>query len=195
MPAEIFWIDQPDQIKVLGSAMRQEIVDVLSVTGPCSIAELAHELGVAADSLYYHVRKLKQAGLLVEQDARVRGKQTEAVYGLPGEALAFRYDKTNPANVEAVGKAVGSMLRSAERDFHAGFRSERSVPEGEARNLWASRVRAWLTEEERVEVNQLLARLYEICERPRSDKEEQLCTLTWVLAPLEPQAARREPKS
>ena len=184
------WIDQPDQIRVLASPVRQEIVDTLSVSGACTVATLAHELGVPADSLYYHLRKLTRSGLVVEDTSR-----NEARYRLPSGPVAFRYILSDPENVEAVGDAIASMLRMTSRDFRSALQDENAVVEGDGRTLWASRLRAWLSDEDVTEINALLHQLYVICSRPRREEARHLCALTWVLAPLEPQPIRRESKT
>ena len=58
------WVRRPEHIEALASPMRQRIMDRIEAIGPCSIRDLALSLDVAADSLYYHVRRLQQIGLL-----------------------------------------------------------------------------------------------------------------------------------
>ena len=53
------------QIRALASSIRQDIVDTVAATGPCSVADVARTLGRPADGLYYHVKHLLGAGLLV----------------------------------------------------------------------------------------------------------------------------------
>jgi DNA-binding transcriptional ArsR family regulator len=53
------------QLAALVSAGRQEIVDVLSQIGTVSVAELAAALNRPADAIYYHLRVLKRAGLVI----------------------------------------------------------------------------------------------------------------------------------
>ena len=54
-------------IRLLASPVRQEIVDTLeALGGEASVAELAAEVGRAADGLYYHLRLLVRGGLIDE---------------------------------------------------------------------------------------------------------------------------------
>ena len=184
-------IDRPAQIDLLASVMRQEIIDSVAALGPCSTARMAEELGVAADALYYHIKLLVRAGLLEEQGTRRTKRRDERVYGLPGRSVFLHYDPEDPVNVELVSRTAASMLRAAERDFRAGFNPEMAAVEGATRNLWAARFKMWLTESELREVNALLERLREISERPRGAGADQLCTLTWALAPVEAQPVHR----
>jgi len=179
VPTEsLYWIEQPEQIEVLNSPVRQEIVDSVAVRGPCSVAELAEELGVPADSLYYHVRKLVRAGLLIEHGTRKTDRREEAIYKLPADKIRLRYNLDDPVNMHLISRTVASMLRVTERSFTEGTTSDEAVIEGPLRNLWAGRYKVWLTEDELHEVNQLILRLRELGGRPKRANAQQLCALT-----------------
>ena len=187
-----YWIDNPAQISLLTSGMRQEIIDSISALGSCSIADLALELGVPADSLYYHVRKLVKAGLLVKQGIRNTARRDEVVYTVPDHNMHLKYEPNDPVNVESINKIISAMMRMAERDFHSGFTPDLATVEGEARNLWASRYKAWLTEEELGEINEILAKLVTILRRPKLPGDRKLYTITWVISPKKARAKRRD---
>ena len=55
------------------------------------------------------------------------------------------------------------------------------------------RTKAWLTPSDRVRINELLNEIVELLtDRPTDPSEErELCSPTWVLAPLETQPVRR----
>ncbi len=186
-----YLIDQPDQIASLASPMRQEIVDSIQASGPSSVADLARQLGCPADSLYYHVARLAEAGLLIEHGVRRSGRKDEAVYDLPGPGMRLHYDPSDPENVSAVNKVIVSMLRVAERDFRAGFNPELAVVEGAGRNLRGYRAKAWLTEEELGELNELLERIDAILTRAKDPGPRRLHAFTWVLSPAKARAPRR----
>jgi DNA-binding transcriptional ArsR family regulator len=184
-------IRDEDRIRCLASPVRQEIVDTLQALGTGSAAELAAQLGRPADGLYYHLRSLLAAGLVEAAGHRGEGRRREAVYSLPArDGLRLAYDPHDAANVEAVTEVVGSMLRVAGRDFVSGFRPELAVCEGPRRNLWAARLKGWLTGSELEEVHELLGRVSELLDRPRESAEQRLHSLTFVLAPAPP--ARRD---
>ena len=119
-------------------------------------------MGRRPDSLYYHVRKLSAAGLLVDRGIRGSGRRAEAVYDIPGRPLRLAYDPSDPENVRAVSRVVASMLRSANRDFRGGFRPDLAVVEGDGRNLWAARMKGWLSDDDLAELNTLLNRILEV---------------------------------
>lgn len=190
-------IERLEQVRVLESTVCQEIVDLVDAAGPCSVGEMAGYMGRRPDSLYYHVRKLNAAGLLLDRGVRGSGRRAETVYDVPGRPLRLAYDPSDPDNVRAVGRVVASMLRSANRDFGAGFRPELAVVEGEQRNLWAARMNGWLSEDDVAELNSLLNRILDLFQRskgaeaagqrpePASRSSRRLHSLSWVLAPID----------
>src|SRR5262245_47733719 len=86
-------------VAALASPVRQEIIDTLEALGGATIAELAGALGRPADGLYYHVRRLVRAGLLV-------GAGSPEVYRTP-RTLRLDYRR----DVPAIRRVIASMLR------------------------------------------------------------------------------------
>jgi hypothetical protein len=183
-------IRDPRQIRALASAVRQEIVDTAQALGPCSVADLARELGRPADALYYHVRALVRVRLLEAAGERGSGRERQALYvtASPQRGLELVYDPADPENAAAVTRVVGGMLRATQRAFAAAYRPGAAVTAGPRRNLWAARAEGWLAERDLEEVNRLLERLRAIVDRPREAGEpataRRLHALTFVLAPL-----------
>ncbi len=192
-----------EQVKVLESTVCQEIVDLVGAAGPSSVRQMAELMGRRPDSLYYHVHKLVAARLLIEQGIRGVGRHAEAVYDVPGRPLYLAYDPRDAANVSAIGRVVASMLRSTLRDFRSGFEPELAVVEGEDRNLWAARMKGWLGEDDVRELNRLLMEILELfhchdvpggeegTDRRSRGPSRSLHSFTWVLAPMNPDAALR----
>ena len=54
----------PQAISELFRPARLEIYECLQVSGPASVAELASRIGRAPDSLYYHLKKLVEIGVI-----------------------------------------------------------------------------------------------------------------------------------
>jgi hypothetical protein len=81
-------------------------------------------------------------------------------------------------------KVAGAMTRLAAREFADGYREGVRVS-GAARELWASRAEAWLTNTQLTRANVLLTELFELFTRgARADaKGSALRSLTFVIAP------------
>ncbi len=103
----IFLIDDPAQIKALQSPMRQEIVDALTTLGPSSIQAISEHLGRAADSLYFHVKKLVKVKLVQCVEKRREGRNEWAIYAVPGRHARIVYQ---PKVARSIKKIVARAL-------------------------------------------------------------------------------------
>ena len=183
-------IEDADEIALLASPTRIEIVDTLESLGSAvSVAELAAALGRPADGLYYHLRQLS-AGGLIEEEAAPDGRRYRT-RSRSGDRLRLRYRPGASANAREVGRVAASVLRVAGRDFARAIEDPDAVVEGSQRELWAARGKGWVGPSELAEINRLLARLMDLLQQPRSARRDRLVALTWVLAPLEPKPPRR----
>ena len=183
-------IEDAAAIDLLASPTRLEIIDALEAcAAPVTVAELAAQLGRPADGLYYHLRQLADAGLVEEEGApEVRRYRTPT---RAGERLRVRYHPGDTPNAKAVARAVASLLRVGSRDFTRALTDPASVVEGPQRDLWAARGTGWVEPEDLAEINRLLARIGELLHRSRGARSGKLVALSWVLAPLDAQPARR----
>lgn len=177
-------IGDPALITLLASPVRQEIVDTLAALGgDASAADLALQLGRHADGLYYHLKMLCKAKLIVELDA---GNQDERRYRLAGDAsqpLRLAYRVTDAGHVAALRKFAHGLLQVAEKDFSEALEMPGVALDGPARQLWAARNKGWLSPGELEEVNVLLERLCVLMSQTRTDQRNQLLSCTFALAP------------
>lgn len=192
-------IRDPAQVRLLSSAVRQEMVDTLAALGgEAGVASLAEQLGRPADGLYYHLRALV-AGGLVEELPSDGGERRFRLAGSGKGPLRLAYDLGPNGNAAELRAFLHGLLQIAERDFQAALERPDTLPHtivaGPARTLWASRNKGWLTAADVVEVNALLARLGELTSQPKAEGREQLVSLAFVLAPTEARAKRRTPRT
>jgi DNA-binding transcriptional ArsR family regulator len=177
-------IDDPELIAVLASPLRQEIVDTLAALGgEASIADLALQLGRHADGLYYHLKILCKARLVVAAGTE---RDEERRYRLAGDAsqpLRLAYRTGSGENVKALRKFAHALLQVAEEDFGVALEMEGVLTEGPHRQLWAARNKAWLSKDELAEANRILERLCTLMSRPRTPERDQLLSCVFVLAP------------
>ncbi len=176
-------IDHPSLIEVLASPVRQEIVDTLAALGgEASAAELAEELGRHMDGLYYHLKILVKADLVVALNAGTDGVRRFRLGG-DGQPLRLAYRTGDASRSQALRSFVHGLLQVAEHDFGEALTIEDVVTEGAGRELWAARNKAWLSENELAEVNDLLERLCTLMSRPHTPERKHLLSCTFVLAP------------
>lgn len=190
--AQYHYIEKADQLELLASPVRQDILDSLESMGPSSVSELALAVGLSADSLYYHVKKLAAAELIVERGTRPSDRRDESVYSLPSSRIRLRYDPKHPEQARAAGKIVNAMLRTGGRDFQAGLNSDRAVADGAQRNLWGARLKGWLDAGQLRKVNNLLEQLHDVFNASAANPDKTLCALTWSMAPVEAKPVRRQ---
>jgi DNA-binding transcriptional ArsR family regulator len=170
------------QLKALTSSARQEIIDALSQIGTVSVAELAATLARPPDALYYHLRALNRAGLVVQGGYRHRGMRQEKLFRAVAPELQLRYVLGPQGNGHEIVAIVSSMLRLGIRDFRQSYlRGDASVC-GPDRELWALRKTGWLGRQEIIRVNQFIERLLRTASKPTG--KGRLYALTVLLTPL-----------
>ena len=107
------------QMEAIISPLRQDIIEAFTAAGPCPIKRIALELGKSADSIYYHVRKLLDVGLLRHIETRRTKRRDEAIYDVPSEKLELSYNLDDPSIADAMRRIAASMLRRASKYFDA----------------------------------------------------------------------------
>jgi predicted transcriptional regulator len=188
-----FIVHDKEQLTALTSSVRQEMVDVLSQMGTVSVGELAATLGRPADALYYHLRVLKQAGLVHRAGYRGQGVRKQEVIRTVSSDLQLQYQPGKGGNGKQVTAIVGSMLRLGIRDFHHAFQSGDARVSGSGRELWALRKTGWLTREEIVNLNRSIEGLAKAVSKPRG--QGRLYGITVLLTPLDHRARASSKKS
>jgi AcrR family transcriptional regulator len=128
-------LTRPDQLRAATSLIAHQIISVMERTRRCTVAELAEHTGVEAGSLYYHVRKLKKIGVLLEHDRRSTGGRQEVVYELAGSEVVFDPDGSSPGFLKELARTVRSRLRMVERAFIDALGRPGTVRKGRGKNL------------------------------------------------------------
>lgn len=188
-----FSVHDKKQLAALTSSARQEIVDVLSQMGTVSVSELATTLGRPADAVYYHLRVLKQAGLVLRAGYRGQGVRKEELIRTVSPNLQLQYQPGKGGNGKQVTAIVGSMLRLGIRDFHHAFQSGDARVSGSGRELWALRKTGWLMPTEIVNLNRSIEGLAKAVSKPRG--RGRLYGITVLLTPLDHRARTSSKKS
>jgi DNA-binding transcriptional ArsR family regulator len=180
------------QIKLLSSAVRQEILDTMAALGgEASVAELSEELGRPADGLYYHLKTLVRGGLVRSADVVKGGERLFKLETGAGQSLRLTYNLGHEGNAKELDAFARGLLQIAGRDFGAALDNKEVSVEGPARELWASRNKGWLSADDIKEVNALLERLSAITSQTRAAGRNRLISLAFVLAPIQPRPKRR----
>ena len=185
MKAKPYYVTAMPQLLALAAPGREDIIDAVAIQGPCTVPEIARFVGRSHNSLYYHVRALRDCGLLVESEVQREGVKTTSQYDLPGRPIIVKYNLTTARTRRAVVRLGRTRLRSGERGFVRACDLEGAVVDGPHRNLWAAHWKGWLTDEDLAEANRLLIELVDVF-RHGADAEgdRKPIELTFAIAPV-----------
>ena len=86
-----YLIQTATELAAIASPVRNQIRLAMEMMGACSISELADFLGRSPESLYYHIERLEQVGLVVRADTRETSSgRTDSVYSLRASRVRVR---------------------------------------------------------------------------------------------------------
>lgn len=118
--------DDPAVLETVYDPLRYRLFRLLRQ--PRSVPELAAEVGLPANRLYYHVGRLVRSGLVRQVDARAAGKHTERVYGLAARRIRFSGD----IELSAVPPGgLGRLLHGVTEELGAAVRAHEAGAFGE----------------------------------------------------------------
>ena len=157
-----YYVTSLKQLLALASPGREDIIDAVGVLGPCSVPDIAEFVGRPRNALYYHIRALRDRGLLIETTVQRDGIKTTALYDLPGHPMIARYDLTSPRIRSAVVRLGRRRFRTGERGFVRACRPDIAVTQGPTRNLWVSHWKGWLSDAQVREANVLFNKLVDL---------------------------------
>lgn len=187
-------VNTPELWSAITSGVRFEIITFLSSSGPCSIAELAKLLNVAADGLYHHIKILMKVGMVVEIGFEKIGRQNQAIIDVAADQFHFdvHTQKAIADNIERLKKLNSTIFRRSEQLFTQALESGVICFNNDERNAFLRSDIAWLKETEKKRAIELMNELLEIFEKGRNDSSGELYSLTFQFSPV---VRSRKPKS
>jgi DNA-binding transcriptional ArsR family regulator len=180
----MFEIKSPKQIAAISSPLRQDLMDLIEAIGPAPVATIAQYMDMPTDGLYYHLRMLKRAGLLIETTERGGVGRPQGKFDVAARPVRIRYTGADTRTRKAIKRLIGSMMRNAYHGFRRAFTTN-AVVEGPAREVWAGRKTGRLTAAEIREMNELIARMHELMDTSRrtDQKVGRLFSFTYAFVP------------
>jgi DNA-binding transcriptional ArsR family regulator len=189
-------------LKALASPARIEVVEVMQISGPATVAEISTQLGRAPDSLYHHLKQLEKAGIVERQGTKLSGGRSGAVYALCGrEVGAESNDESTSDERAAMADLGGAILRLSERDMRSALTVDWPPStdfEGMAEFPFVQRTKAWLTPDEAQQLNAKVGELLDFMSARAVrksgtgsiDEAKRLFALTQVLSPVPTRSTR-----
>lgn len=151
-----FEIRDPGQLAAIGSPARLRVIECLSLYGPASAAQIAHCIRRIPESLYYHIRQLERAGIVVKAGTRRARRRNEAVYRLVAPRLVLTRRKRGERFRHALARSYEALLRAAARDCRRALSVDDVATDGPARRLMVHRYNVRLRRVDVVRLNRLL---------------------------------------
>jgi predicted ArsR family transcriptional regulator len=177
-------VHDPRQLRALTSPRRQEIVLVLERLGEASIKEVAVEMNVAPDALYYHIRMLEKVGLVLKSSKRQAVTRAEQAYRLPARKLNIAYDTADHESGKLLYDAVATTLRESARQARRAI-SEGYIDPGK-RDLQAHRASVVLTRKAYAEVRRHMRAIQELVDSQKTNRRGKRYAITQLICPLDP---------
>lgn len=113
------------QLRVLVSPIRKELLSAFLLHGPCGVAEAADAVARPVKSVYYHVRAMAAAGLIVEMGSRGHGRDRESLFDAAAQRFLLRTDNRDAPYRALERRSVKALLRLAAREYERA--SERDL--------------------------------------------------------------------
>jgi DNA-binding transcriptional ArsR family regulator len=178
-------IANPKAWTVLVAPVRIEVVEVMRMIAPCSIAEIATALDRPADTLYRHLEKLKRAGAVVEAGVRRIGRRVEQVYDLVADdfRVDFKDGSGRTAN-KAYNDTMQSIIKVASRTARDSSAAGQLLGVGEERNIMGKIEHAWLTQEQFIELRELMMKVKSFMDAHKSHREGRLYLAALIAMPV-----------
>ena len=175
---------RPEQLRAATTVIAHQVISAMERVRRATVGELAVHTGVPAGSLYYHVRKLRDAGVLLEREQRSTGGRPELVYELAGSEVVFDPEGRSPRFLAELGRVVRSRLRMVERAFLAALGRPDAVRKGRGRNLSLHQHQARLGPGARAELYRRIEELEEFLVAHDEPGREDGLHVTIAVVPL-----------
>jgi|UniRef100_A0A7C4PZU3 DNA-binding transcriptional ArsR family regulator len=114
----VFDVNDLQTMKVLVSRLRLKVLRVL-IEQPCTIREVARELNIPPNRLYYHFGLLEQCGAIRVVETRLIAGIVENRY----RAVARKYD----VRPDLLNEELGEISSASKQPFSSSIEQEQSV--------------------------------------------------------------------
>lgn len=159
-------ISDPEQIRALCSPMRHAIHQVVLSQGEVSIREIGLQLGKKPASLYRHIDRLVEVGLLTEEGTKSTSRRDAKVYSSKLEF--FRYRDRSREMVEAIAAFARSSLKETGNQLSRTFERGDAVLPVPQRDTFIGSPAGWLDQDDLAELNEHIDSIIELlADKPR----------------------------
>ena len=178
-------LKRPAELRAVAGPVAHRIISVMERMRRCTVAELAEHTGIEAGSLYYHVRKLKKIGVLVESERRSTGGRQEVVYELAGSEVVLDTTAAGRGFVRELQRSIRTRFRAVERAYLNALGRKDTVRKGRGRNLSLHQHHARLSARDRTELYRRIAELEAFLIERDNPRAGSFVNVTIAVVPVE----------
>lgn len=161
-------ISDPEQILALCSPVRHAIHQVVLAQGEASIREIGEQLGKKPASLYRHIDRLVEVGLLIEGGTRSTSRRDAKTYSSKLEF--FRYRDRSPEMVGAIAAFARASLKEAGAALTRTFERGDAVLPVPERDTFIGSPSGWLDKDQLRALNEHIDAIIELmANKPRRE--------------------------
>ncbi len=190
---QTYQITDPEQLKALVSTVRADIMDQVAAFGPLSVREIGQLTGSAPSSLYHHIQRLTEVGLLLEAGVRPSSRKPEQLYDTPAPRMRMLEALQVAKNQSIMEALVGAMCKQAARDFARGVVAPHRETLGETRNVRFARLVCRPDADTLRQINAHLDAVTELIARS-ADGDGARIAYAWVVTPQDPGRGKPRPE-
>ena len=116
---------RPDELTIRDPRVLSKLFDPAryrvfrSLKTPRSVPQVAEHLGVPANGLYYHVRQLLDAGLIVQVSSRISGNHNERVYAHAAERMKLGGEVRMEEAASSIAAVLDEAFQEVSRALHS----------------------------------------------------------------------------
>ncbi len=177
-----FVVEDISTMQSLANPVRWEILDTVGALGECSAAEIAEFTARARTSLYPHIQKLVECGLLYETSTRLMGKRYEQLYRPKATMIGTRIDQSDPDNVEYHTSFANALARLVARKHQRAAQEPGLEPRSAQRNHHCGGHSVWVDQKQLAKLNSMIEEIWKFCENSHPGEDKQLMHLGLFLS-------------
>jgi DNA-binding transcriptional ArsR family regulator len=190
IPDDELVIDDLETLKVLSDPLRLQLIELMG-DEPRTVKQVAQQLDMTPNKLYYHVRLLEDHGLIRVVETRIVSGIVEKHYQTAAKEITVAdglLSISKPEDEGEIDALVSSILDGAKADFKRSLqvRARDSIPSEMRYSSNITREMARLTREQARTICEKLVELvkeFEAYDDERDQEERQTFALTTLFYP------------
>jgi len=178
----LFVVEDTKTMQALANPIRWEILDAVSALQECSVAQIAEFTARARTSLYPHIQRLIECGLIFESGTRLMGKRYEQLYKPRAFTIGTRFNQDDPDNLDYHATFAKALARLLSRKHLKSAKEPGANPRTDQRNHHCGGHSVWVNKEQLAKLNTMIDELWDFCESSRPGEDKQLLHLGLFLS-------------